>query len=235
MKALILAAGRGTRMKELTNDLPKPMIPVQGVPILETILRRLHAATGIRDVGIIIGYKGQVIRDYFGDGSRLGLDLHYFEQTVIDGTGKAPEVARAWLGEDRFFLACGDVLMEESDLSKIAQNFGADGVIAVKAGEDLTKGGAVVLNTDDYMIDLIEKSPNPPPNAYYNAAFYGLTPRIFEFTARLEKSPRGEYEFTDAMKALVQAGGQVRGVILQQGMVDVRDPGVVAELNREKS
>ena len=70
-----------------------------------------------------------------------------------------------------------------------------------------------------------------PANAYYNAGIYLLTPRIFDFTAKLEKSPRGEYEFTDALKALVKAGARLRGVTLQREWADVRDPSVLAELN----
>jgi dTDP-glucose pyrophosphorylase len=231
MKALILAAGRGTRMRELTNELPKPMIPIKGTPILEIILTRLKEATGVTEIGLIIGYKGHFIRDHFGDGSAWGLQVQYFEQAVQDGTGKAPEVARDWIGHDRFLLACGDVIMAASDTSRLVEAFTGDGVIAVKAGEDLTKGGAVVVDESGHMVDLIEKSPNPPPNAFYNAAFYGLTPAIFEHTATLQKSPRGEYEFTDAMKSLVKSGGQVRAVVLDHPMVDVRDPEVVNRLN----
>jgi dTDP-glucose pyrophosphorylase len=83
------------------------------------------------------------------------------------------------------------------------------------------------------MCDLVEKGglTEVPPNAFYNAGIYLLTPRIFEFTARLEKSPRGEYEFTDALKACARAGERLRGVTLTKAWADVRDPGVLAELN----
>ena len=103
----------------------------------------------------------------------------------------------------------------------------------MKDGEDLTKGGAVILDEQGFMKDLVEKGAlaEVPPNAYYNAGIYLLTPRIFDFTARLEKSPRGEYEFTDALKAAVKAGQHLRGVTLRKSWADVRDPGVLAELN----
>jgi dTDP-glucose pyrophosphorylase len=90
-----------------------------------------------------------------------------------------------------------------------------------------------VLDGDGFMLDLVEKGAGSqiPPNAFYNAGIYLLTPRIFDYTARLEKSPRGEYEFTDALKASVKAGGRLRGVTLRREWADVRDPSVLAELN----
>jgi dTDP-glucose pyrophosphorylase len=115
--------------------------------------------------------------------------------------------------------------------------FREDGVIALKAGEDLTKGGAVVLNDDGLMTNIVEKgsSSQIPANAYYNAAIYLLPSRIFDYTAKLQKSPRDEYELTDALKAFVQAGGRLRGVILRGNWADVRDPSVLAELNSRTS
>ena len=104
-------------------------------------------------------------------------------------------------------------------------------MLALKDGQDLSKGGAVVLDDAGWMKELVEKPVNPPPNAYYNAGIYLLTPRIYDFTATLEKSPRGEYELTDALTGIVAAGGRLRGAILRQDWVDVRDPETLAELN----
>jgi NDP-sugar pyrophosphorylase family protein len=87
VKAVILAAGKGTRMKELTNELPKPMLKVRGVPILEHIALGLKSA-GVRQIFIVTGFRADVIEDYFGDGSRLGLHIEYGRQLVQDGTGK---------------------------------------------------------------------------------------------------------------------------------------------------
>src|ERR1043166_695534 len=93
MKAVILAAGKGTRMKELTHELPKPMLAVHGKPILEHILSGLVRA-GIRDVFIVTGFRAEVIEDYFADGSKWNARIVYGRQTVQDGTGKAPELAK---------------------------------------------------------------------------------------------------------------------------------------------
>jgi NDP-sugar pyrophosphorylase family protein len=234
MKAVILAAGKGKRMGELTEDTPKPMLEVDGKPVLEHIVEGLRDVAGIHDFFLIIGWCGHVIHDHFGDGKRWGVRISYGEQKVQDGTGKAPELAREWVGADRFFLMYGDILLRPpTDYALLVAAFKEDGVLAVKDGENLTKGGAVVLDGDGFMIDLVEKGTGSqiPPNAFYNAGIYLLTPRIFDYTSKLEKSPRGEYEFTDALKAGVKAGSRLRGVTLRREWADVRDPSVLAELN----
>jgi len=223
-------------MGELTREIPKPMLEVEGKPVLEHIVEGLRDEAKIREIFVIVGWQAQVIRDYFGDGQRWGVRISYGEQKVQDGTGKAPEVAKEWVGEEAFLLASGDILLRPpTDYALLVEAFREDGVIALKAGEDLTKGGAVVLNDQGFMTDLVEKgsSSQIPANAYYNAAIYVLSARIFEFTAKLQKSPRGEYELTDALKAFVRAGAKLRGVILRHGWADVRDPSVLAELNKK--
>ena len=238
MKAVILAAGKGTRMGDLTANLPKPMVRVEGKPVLEHIIEGLRDEAGIRDFFIIIGWCGHVISDHFGDGKRWGIRISYGEQKVQDGTGKAPEIAQSWVGRDRFLLTYGDILLRPpTDYALLVEAFKEEGVIAVKDGEDLTKGGAVVLSPEGFMNDIVEKgaSTQIPPNAYYNAGIYLLTPRIYDYTAKLEKSPRGEYEFTDALKASVKAGDRLRGVTLRREWADVRDPSVLAELNNRAS
>src|SRR5882724_364876 len=108
MKAVILAAGKGTRMKELTREIPKPMLPWKGKPILEHILDGLLQA-GIRDVFIVTGFRGDVIEDHFGNGSKWNARITCGRQETQDGTGKAPEVARAFVGAASFILTYGDI------------------------------------------------------------------------------------------------------------------------------
>jgi dTDP-glucose pyrophosphorylase len=235
MKAVILAAGRGTRMGDLTQELPKPMLKVHGKPVLEIIITRLRDSGKIKDFFIVVGYQAEVIQNHFKDGKGWNVNITYGTQEVQNGTGKAPEVAKSWVGADSFLLTYGDILVEAENYSRLVENFTADGVIAVKLGEDLSKGGAVLVNSSGYMEDLIEKASFaiPPKNAFYNAGIYIFTPRIFEFTEKLNKSPRGEYELTDAMKNLTLEGGRMKAVHIQNDWVDVRDPQVLATLNKK--
>src|SRR2546421_8602344 len=143
MKAVILAAGKGTRMKELTNEVPKPMLRVQGKPILEHILEGIIAA-GIRDVFIVTGFRAEAIERYFGDGSRWQARVAYGRQVVQDGTGKAPELAKDFIGDAPFLLTYGDILVPPETYLQMIRRFDEDsfaGVITVTPGQDVTKGG----------------------------------------------------------------------------------------------
>src|ERR1700761_7128040 len=102
-KAVLLAAGKGTRMRELTQELPKPMIEVRGKPIL------LHIVEGLRDAGvtdflIVVGWRAEVVQSFFGNGSKFGVRVSYETQVVQDGTGKVVELARDFCSGDPFIL-----------------------------------------------------------------------------------------------------------------------------------
>jgi NDP-sugar pyrophosphorylase family protein len=231
-KAVLLAAGKGTRMRELTNELPKPMIPVRGQPILGHIVDGLRAA-GVTHFQIIVGYRADVVRDYFGDGSKLGIAVEYATQVVQDGTGRVVELARDFAAADPFILSYGDILVDPANYHRLVALDDADALISVKYNPgEIAKGGAVFVNERFEMTDLREKpKPGEPTSPWYNAGIYAFRPSIFEFTARLEKSPRGEYELTDAIRALALSGRRVQALELSGDWADVRDPEVLAQLN----
>jgi NDP-sugar pyrophosphorylase family protein len=232
IKAVLLAAGKGTRMKELTNDIPKPMLEVQGKPILLHIVEGLKAA-GVTRVLIVVGYRADVVRDFFGDGSAHGLAIEYIVQEVQDGTGRVVELARAFAGRDPFLLSYGDILVSPANYHRLVALGDAESLISVKHNPgEIAKGGAVFVNERFELTDLREKpAPGEPTSPWYNAGVYTFRPSIFDFTARLEKSPRGEYELTDAIRALAQSGRLVQAFELTGDWADVRDPAVLAELN----
>lgn len=231
-KAVLLAAGKGTRMRELTNELPKPMIAVQGRPILQHIVEGLVAA-GITHVLIVVGYRAEVVRDFFGDGSRFGLSVEYATQVVQDGTGRVVELARDFAGNDPFILSYGDILISPENYRRLADLGAAEALVSVKHNPgEIAQGGAVFVNERFELTDLREKPrPGEPTSPWYNAGVYTFRPSIFTFTARLEKSPRGEYELTDAIRSLAQSGNVVQVYELTGDWADVRDPEVLATLN----
>lgn len=231
-KAVILAAGRGTRMKEITDELPKPMVKVKGMPILESIVRGL-VFNGITDFLIVVGWRKEVITDYFGDGSDFGCRVEYVEQVVQDGTGRVVELARDFSGEDPFILSYGDILVPAESYAPLVNFTNVEGKLTVKIDEDVRKGGAVFI-VDGMVTDLIEKGGDDAPTSpYYNAGIYSFSPKIYDYTAKLELSPRGEYELTDAIKAQVQDGLPIAAVELDGEWADVRDSKVLDELNSQ--
>jgi len=232
-KAVLLAAGRGTRMRDLTADLPKPMIKVRGKPILLHIVEGLQTA-GIKNFLIIVGYHGDTVREYFGDGTCFGLRIKYATQVVQDGTGRVVDLARDFTENSPFVLSYGDILVDPHNYKSIV-DLGDDveAIISVKRDEDVSKGGAVFLNDQMDLIDLREKpKPGEATSPWYNAGLYAFRPSIFEFTARLQPSPRGEYELTDAIRELAQSGKKVKALELTGEWADVRDPEILAKLNR---
>ena len=232
-RAVILAAGRGTRMRELTDELPKPMIEVRGRPILEHIVSGL-AENGVTDFLIVVGYRKEVVMDYFGDGSKHGVRIEYVEQVVQDGTGRVVELGRDFTGDDPFVLSYGDILVTPQSYGPLVDFTDVDAILTVKRDEDVRKGGAVFINDEGWVTDLIEKpEEGQPTSPYYNAGIYAFSSQIYEFTGRLELSPRGEYELTDAIADEVRSGLRVKATELSGDWADVRDPEVLADLNEE--
>jgi UDP-N-acetylglucosamine diphosphorylase / glucose-1-phosphate thymidylyltransferase / UDP-N-acetylgalactosamine diphosphorylase / glucosamine-1-phosphate N-acetyltransferase / galactosamine-1-phosphate N-acetyltransferase len=235
-KAVLLAAGKGTRMRELTTDLPKPMIAVRGKPILEQIVSGLQAA-GVERVLIVVGYRADVVKDFFGDGAGFGLAVEYVTQVEQDGTGRVVELARQFAGEEPFVLSYGDILINPENYRRLVRLGDAEALVSVKHNPgEVSKGGAVFVNERFELTDLREKpGPGEPTSPWYNAGVYTFRKSIFRFTALLEKSPRGEYELTDAIRALALSGEKVQAFELTGRWADVRDPEILAELNARET
>jgi dTDP-glucose pyrophosphorylase len=232
-KAIVLAAGRGTRMRELTADFPKPMIKVRGKPVLQHIIEGLRDAS-VRRFLLIVGYHAEAVRNFFGDGRHHNVDIEYAMQTVQDGTGRVVNLARNFTGESPFILSYGDILISPVNCKHVVDlPNDLEAIITVTRGEDVSKGGAVFVNEQMELVDLREKpKPGEPTSPWYNAGLYVFRQSIFEFIAKLEPSPRGEYELTDAIRDLAHSGKKVKALELTGEWADVRDPEILAQLNR---
>ena len=233
-KAVLLAAGRGTRMRDLTEALPKPMLEVRGKPVLQHIVDGLRV-NGLTNLLVVVGWRAEMVKDFFGDGSKFGVQIQYETQTVQDGTGRVVAHARDFVGLDPILLSYGDILVAQENNHRNGDSLAeADAVISVKRSEDVSQGGAVFVNDKFQLVDLREKpKPGEPTSPWYNAGIYAFRSSIFDFIAKLEPSPRGEYELTDAVRNLAQSGKKVQALEIAGDWADVRDPEILAELNRK--
>lgn len=212
MEAVVLAAGEGKRMRPLTHERPKVMLPVGGVPILERILLAAKAA-GMTRAHLVVHYKAETVRAHFGDGGTIGLPLVYHEQGEPRGTGHALSVVEG-LGPGPFLMLSGDTLVAPSDIRMLLEADVDDttSLVGCTQVEDPTRYGA--LETDgDRLVAVHEKSATPPSDLV-NAGVYRFSPRILDALRTLRPSPRGELELTDAIAAEA-AAGHVRVVRLE--------------------
>lgn len=197
MKAVIMAAGEGKRMHPLTFTRPKVMVPIAGKPILEHLILELKNA-GISDIILIVGYFAEAIREYFGQGENLNVDIEYHTQRKQLGTADAIRNLDK-LVDSNFFLVNGDAIVRTSDIKRIIS--GKRNVMGLIELEDTTDMGVVEVK-DGQVAKIHEKVKNPP-SRLVNAGAYLLTPEVFSAIADTPPSPRGEYELTDALQIMI--------------------------------
>ena len=227
MRAVILAAGKGTRMKEITSEIPKPMAPIKGKPMLEHIIGFVRAA-GIGEFGIVVGYKQSVVEEYFGDGSSLGIRLTYIEQREQNGTGAALHLAREYAAGETFFFTFGDVLTPIENyrgMIEYHRTHPCDALLGLNVVDDPYRGAAVYIDSDNVILRMVEKPPQGTSATNLNNAGLMILPGdVFAYTARLGLSPRGEYELTDIFGMMHDDGSLLKGFILSGFWKDVGTP-----------
>lgn len=228
MKAVILAAGRGSRLKELTDHTPKPMLIMRnGIPLLEMIVCGIRDA-GVSEFVIITGYLGKQIREWFGDGSQLGIRIQYIEQKEINGTGGAVRSARSLLFDDVFVMSFGDILISPHNYKRLIETYQqnhAESVMMVNAVDDPYAGSAVYFD-DTYRVEkIIEKPPKGTSASNWNQAGISLfEPVVFDYLEKIPLSARGEYEIVDAVQMMIHDGLQIRALPLEGFWSDIGSP-----------
>jgi len=195
MQAIILAAGEGSRMRPLTLNRPKVMLPVAGKPLLEHIINRARMA-GIGRFVVVVGYCAESVRSYFGDGSAFDVKIEYAVQEKQLGTGHALMAARE-KAEKRFMVLNGDVLPDVDSLRTMASQEAAVSAFEV---DDPRRYG-VFLHENGYFKSVVEKSAKPP-SRLANAGTYVFSTDIFNALEKAPISERGEYELTDGLNRL---------------------------------
>jgi NDP-sugar pyrophosphorylase family protein len=225
-KAVILAAGRGTRMGAMTEEIPKPMLEIRGRPMLAHVLDNLRAA-GLAKFLIVTGYHAETIETYF---SALP-DVEFLRQSPVDGTGSATLLAEPFAANESFLLTYGDILCDPVEYQR-AISIEADAVVAVKAVDDPWQGAAVYEEAGR-ITRIIEKPPKGTSTTAWNSAgFYIFRPVVFDYVRRIERSPRGEYELPSALEGMLRDGLDLRISAIEGAWRDVGRPEDLAAMNR---
>jgi bifunctional UDP-N-acetylglucosamine pyrophosphorylase/glucosamine-1-phosphate N-acetyltransferase len=206
MKAVILAAGVGTRLKPITSSIPKPMIPLAGRPLLEHNIIGLKEA-GVNEILLIVGYKKKIIKDYFKKGDKLGVSIEYITQEEYRGTAHATGYGKDFVKNEPFLMMYGDILVDQVTFKKIIQLYketNADGLISLLEVENPQNYGIISLDRQNYVKEIVEKpSSDQDVGNLANAGIYILPQTIFKAIEKTKLSKRGEYELTDSLEILI--------------------------------
>jgi bifunctional UDP-N-acetylglucosamine pyrophosphorylase/glucosamine-1-phosphate N-acetyltransferase len=232
MKAVILAAGKGERLRPLTETRPKHILPVGGAPLLEWPLRGL-AEVGVREAHIITHYMEDQIKAQLGDGSSLGISISYASQEEMKGTADAFAVSEAFVGDDEFIGLYGDGFITVDSIRAVLDaHVKGETTIGVIPVDDPSRLAAVELD-GDRVTRLVEKPlKGEAPSNLANTGIYVFTPEIFDYIRETGLSSRGEYEVTDSIGLIISSGADVKAaVISQEGWMDVGQPWDLLEAN----
>jgi UDP-N-acetylglucosamine diphosphorylase / glucose-1-phosphate thymidylyltransferase / UDP-N-acetylgalactosamine diphosphorylase / glucosamine-1-phosphate N-acetyltransferase / galactosamine-1-phosphate N-acetyltransferase len=231
-KAILLAAGRGKRLGELTAHRPKTMLEIADAPIIAHVLEGL-AQAGIEQAIVVTGYLGEQIENFCRRFESNQLAITTVRQPTLNGTGGAMMAAMPVLGADpgadpRFVFGWGDVLMDHEFYQRFmmqANVSGYDLLLAVNRVRDPSPGAAVYVDAAMRVERIIEK---PPPGTsttnWNNAGLFASTTTLLDYVARLEPSPRGELELPAAIAAMIEDGRIVRAAELRGFWSDIGTP-----------
>lgn len=233
MKGVLLTAGEGTRMRPLTLTRPKTMLGVGGKPILQYNLEALRDAN-VTDIIMVVGYKKEVIMDYFGDGSLFGVNITYVIQEERFGTAHAINYVRDEI-ESAFIVLNGDIIVDSILIRKLVAKFEANdnaaSVLTLTEVEDPSAFGVVEIESDRIK-NIIEKpAPQEAPSNLINAGIYLFDKTIFDAIARTEKSERGEFEITDSLKIQMNEDKVVLGLKSDSKWIDIGRPWELLNIN----
>ncbi len=231
MKGLILAGGRGTRLRPITYTSAKQLVPVANKPILFYGIEAL-AASGIREIGIVVGDTKREIMDAVGDGARFGVTVTYIEQEAPLGLAHAVLVSEPYLGADSFVMYLGDNLIREK-LAPLVRRFDEERpnaqILLARVPNPQQFGVAELAGGK--VVRLVEK-PQTPPSDLALVGVYMFDRSVFEAVKVIKPSARGELEITDAIQRLIDTGRTVRPHVIEGWWKDTGRLEDLLEANR---
>jgi len=198
MKAVLLAAIEDARMHPLTYTRPKVMLSFANKPILEHLVSEIKGA-GITELLLVIGYHGEIIRNYFGSGEKWGISIEYITQMHQTGTGNAVRRVQDRVG-DRFLVLNGGTIIKARDIEQLVN--AKDITISVAEANNPSDLGVVEIEDD--RVKQIREKESMRSSRLVNAGSYMLTSAIFKAIEACPPSPRGVYDLTDALQYIIE-------------------------------
>ncbi|MFC4989827.1 UTP--glucose-1-phosphate uridylyltransferase AglF [Saliphagus infecundisoli] len=224
MQAVVLAAGKGTRLRPLTDEKPKGMVEIDGKPILSHCFEQL-VELGAEEFVVVVGYEKEKIIEHYGDAFK-GVPITYTHQREQNGLAHALLSVREHVDDD-FMLMLGDNIFNANlkDVVRRQREDRADAAFLVEEvpWEEASRYG--VTDTNDYgeITEVIEK-PDEPPTNLVMTGFYTFTPAIFPACELVQPSNRGEYEISEAIDLLIRSGRTIDAIKLEGWRIDVGYP-----------
>lgn len=234
LKAIILSAGEGSRMRPLTLTKPKTMLPVVGKPIIQYNIESLRD-NGITDILLIVRYKEEIVRDYFGDGSDFGVNISYKTQKDFLGTANAISYGEDFI-DDSIIVLNGDIILDDEIIHEIIKKYNylsPDTLMLLTEVEDPSAFGVVEIENGNIK-NIVEKPKREEaPSNLVNAGIYIFNKDIFDKIRETEISERGEYEITDSVSLQIEDNKTVIGHKTSKDWIDVGRPWELIEVNEE--
>lgn len=234
MKAIILSAGEGSRMRPLTLTKPKTMLPVAGKPIIQYNIESLRD-NGIIDILLIVRYKEEMVRNYFGDGSDFGVNIFYKTQKDFLGTANAISYGEDFI-DDSIIVLNGDIILDDEIIHEIIKKYNyltPDTLMLLTEVEDPSAFGVVEIENGNIKSIVEKPKREEAPSNLVNAGIYIFNKDIFDKIRKTEISERGEYEITDSVSLQIKDNKTVIGHKTSKDWIDVGRPWELIEVNED--
>lgn len=231
MKAVILAAGQGTRLRPVTLTMPKPLVPVANKPLIAYAIEVLRNA-GLTDIGIVVNDLQSSIVTQLGGGDHLGVNLDYIVQAEQHGLAHAIGLCREFVGDDPFCVYLGDNIFQDK-MEPVLRGFpesDSEAVIALTEVSDPTRFGIAEIQNGG-IVRVVEKPKQPPSNLAI-AGVYLFRSSIFDAIGKIKPSWRNELEITDAIQELISAGSKVEAYTVDGWWIDAGKPEAIMLANQ---
>ncbi len=231
MKALILAAGKGTRLRPVTLTMPKSLVPVANRWLISYAMDALKKA-GLTDIGIVVNSLDSPIVTNLKDGRSLGVNIEYIVQDEQQGLAHATALCQDFVAGEPFTVFLGDNIFQDkmTDLLTGFADSAAEAAVVLGKVTDPTRFGIAEIE-NGRIVHVVEKPQDPPSNLAI-AGVYLFRPSVFDAIKRIKPSDRNELEITDAIQRLINDGYPVASYELDGWWIDAGKPDAIIMANQ---